>query len=255
MISVVSLLVATSLAFQADGLRADASPPSVSQSEIAQPQPEITPELRGDVAMARKMYRDAVDYYKTGAATSAVLANKTGIAYQQLLELDYARIYYQKAIKLNPSYVEAINNLGTIYFARKSYRRAIDLYKKALRIRPASATVLSNLGAAYFATKKYADQLRVNAMALAIDPDIFERRSSQGVMVQDRTVEERARYFYTMAKTYAKAGVAEHALQYMRRALEEGFKDRQKFLEEPEFAFLKDNTEFQTILATEYKAL
>src|ERR1700689_570367 len=107
MVSVISLVVSTAWAFQAT----PAAPT------------EISPETRGDVMMAYKRYRDALDYYKPGAATSAALANKTGIAYQQLLDLDDARKYYERAIKLHPMYAEAINNLGTVYFAKKSYRR------------------------------------------------------------------------------------------------------------------------------------
>ena len=101
--------------------------------------------------MAYKRYRDALDFYKPGATTSAQLANKAGIAYQQLLDLDNARRYYEKAVKLNPKYAEAVNNLGTVFFAKKSYRRAIEQYKKALRLHPDSSSVLSNLGTASFA--------------------------------------------------------------------------------------------------------
>ncbi len=96
----------------------------------------ITPEVRGDIFMARKMYREAAEAYKEGPKDSAVLLNKTGIAYHQMLELGTAEKYYRRAIKVNPKYAEAINNLGTIYYARKSYRRAVNEYKKALRLNP-----------------------------------------------------------------------------------------------------------------------
>ena len=76
-----------------------------------------------------------------------------------------------------------------------------------------------------------------------------------GVLVQERTVEERAGYFYILAKTCAKAGMTDRTLQYMRKALENGFKDRDKFKAEPEFSALQDNLEFQEILAAEYKVL
>ena len=137
-------------------------------------------KMRCDIMMAYKRYRDALDYYKPGAATSAALANKTGIAYQQLLDLDNARKYYEKAIKLSPMYAEAINNLGTVYFAKKSYRRAIEQYRKALRIRPDSSSILSNLGTAYFARKKYDEAANAYQEAVAIDPDVFEQPQHPG---------------------------------------------------------------------------
>src|SRR6266849_1139983 len=94
-------------------------------SAPAQPNPPLTAEQRGDILMARKMYRESIDVYKEGPLESAVIWNKIGIAYHQMLQTNEARKYYEQAIKLNPKYAEAINNLGTIYYARKSYRRAI----------------------------------------------------------------------------------------------------------------------------------
>jgi tetratricopeptide (TPR) repeat protein len=233
-----SLLLVTGLTFQASAQ-----------------QPPVTPEMRCDILMARKMYRDAVDCFKAGSASSAVMANKTGIAYHQLADLDHARKYYEQAVKLSPKYAEAINNLGTVYYARKSYRRAISEYHKALKLHPDYAPFLANLGTAYFARKQYAQATSTYGEALKIDPDIFERRSTQGASVQDQTVEERAKYHYYVAKTYAQAGVNDRAIQYIRKALEEGFKDREKFLKEPEFAGLREDPEFKQLMAAEQKVL
>jgi|SRR5665213_3038 len=257
MISFVSLLVVSAgLAFQApptvqtsDGFR------TVSPSPNAPANSALTPELRGDIMMARKEYREAIDFYKPGAEKSAILANKTGIAYHQLQDLDNAEKYYRRAVKLNPKYPEAVNNLGTVYYAKKSYRRAVNQYRKALRLEPNSASMLSNLGTAYFARKQYQDAMNAYAQAVAIDPGIFDQHSSQGVLVQERSVEERAGYYYILAKTCAKAGMTDRSLQYIRKALENGFKDRDKFKAEPEFSALQDNMEFQKILAAEYKVL
>jgi hypothetical protein len=41
----------------------------------------------------------------------------------------------------------------------------------------------------------------------------------------------------------------------MRKALEEGFRDRQKFKEDPEFAALQELPEFQQLLALEPRVL
>ena len=91
--------------------------------------------------------------------------------------------------------------------------------------------------------------------ALQIDPEIFERRSNQGSAVQDQNVQERAKYHYYVAKTYAQAGVKDRAIQYIRKSLEEGFKEREKFLKEPEFALLRDDPDFKELMASEQKVL
>jgi tetratricopeptide (TPR) repeat protein len=91
--------------------------------------------------------------------------------------------------------------------------------------------------------------------ALAIDPDVFERRSSTGTTLQERSVDERAKYHYFQAKMYAKAGQMDRALLCIRKSLEEGFKEKEKFVKEPEFASLKDNQEFKLLMATEQKVI
>jgi tetratricopeptide (TPR) repeat protein len=217
--------------------------------DAAKPPKPLSPESRGDVFMAHKMYREAVGAYREGPQDSAVILNKIGIAYHQLLELGSAMRYYNRAINLNPKYAEAINNLGTVYYARKGYRQAIRYYRRALEIAPNSASIYSNLGTAYFARRQYDLAFATYQKALSLDPEIFEHRGAQGVLLQERTVGERSRFHYYLAKTYAKAGVPERALLYMRKAIEEGFKERNRFLEEPEFASLRDLPEFKEIMA------
>ena len=93
------------------------------------------------------------------------------------------------------------------------------------------------------------------AKALEYDPDIFEHRGTVGTELQDRTVADRARYHYELARMYAHAGKNELALQYLRRSLEEGLKDRAKMTQASEFAALRDTDEFKELLALEPRVL
>jgi len=208
--------------------------------------------------MARKMYREAIDTFREGGPDDPILLNKIGIAYHQLTQLDLALKSYQKALKVKPDYTEAMNNIGTIYYARKSYRRAITWYSRALKTAPEdskSAPIYMNLGTAYFARKQYPQTTRAYEHALALDPDVFERHGSFGVMLEERTVAERAKYHLYVAKLYAKDGRNELALQYLRKALEEGLKEKKKLAEEPEFAKLRDTPEFKELMAREQRVL
>ena len=216
--------------------------------------PALSPQERGDIQMARKMYREAIETYKQAPET-AVMLNKIGIAYHQLADLTNAQKYYALAVKRDPNYTEAINNLGTIYYSRQSYRRAIAQYKKVLRIKPNSASTLANLGSAYFARKQYELASENYQKALALDPEVFESRSATGSVVRDRSVGDRPTFFYYLAKSYAKAGMNDKAMDYIRKALEEGFKERKKFTDDPEFAGLQKDPEFQKLMAIEPKVL
>jgi tetratricopeptide (TPR) repeat protein len=236
------------------GFRDEPKPGQASTPPPAS-KPVITAEMRGDILMARKMYREAAEAYKEGPKDSAVLLNKTGIAYHQMLELGPAEKYYHLAVKVNREYSEAINNLGTVYYARKGYRRAIGEYKKALRINPKSASIWSNLGMGYFARKEYKRAEESWQQAMSLDPDVFENHSTQGVLLQERSVEERAKFHYFLAQGYAKKGQNDRALLYIRKALEEGFKDRKKIQEDPAFAALQELPEFKQLLVLEPRVL
>ena len=231
---------------------------SALPAQTPAPQATLSPEMRGDIFMARKMYREAIDAFREGSPKDPVLANKIGIAYHQMLQLDTARKSYEQALKLKPDYVEAMNNIGTIYYAKKSYRRSISWYNKALKVSGEeirSASIYMNLGTAFFARKKYQEATEAYQSALKIDPNVFEHHSNFGVMLEERTVEERAKYHYYVAKIYAKNGRNDLALQYLRKALEEGFKDKDKLAKDPEFAPLRDTDEFKLLLASNPRVL
>jgi tetratricopeptide (TPR) repeat protein len=236
--------------FRTADVRADATAPKARV-----PDKPVSPEMRGDIYMARKMFREAVDAYKEGGMNSAILVNKVGIAYHQMMQLETAKKYYERAVKLNPKYSEAINNLGTIYYWKKSYRRAVSQYKKALQFSPNSASIYSNLGTAFFARKNYDEAMKAYETAMKLDPEVFEHRSSAGTLLQERTVEERAKFHYYQAKLYAKQGMNERALLCLRKALEEGLKERDKIGDEPAFETLRELPEFKEILAWQPRVL
>jgi tetratricopeptide (TPR) repeat protein len=223
-------------------------------SAPAPPTP-LAPEKKADILMARKMYREAAETYKEAPLDSAVIQNKIGIAYHQMMQTEIARRYYERSMKIDPDYAEAINNLGTVFYSRKNYRRSIKLYHRAIKLSPSSASIYSNLGTAFFARKSYKQATDAYQRALTLDPDVFEHRNSWGVLLQERSVEERAKFHYYLAKTYAKAGMNDRALSYIRKALEEGFTERKKLMEDPEFVTLRELPEFQELLVLEPRVL
>ena len=219
------------------------------------PKPVLSVENRGDIFMARKMYREAIDVFREDKSKNPVILNKIGIAYHQMQQLDNARKSYEQSVRLKPDYAEAINNLGTVYYAKKSFSRATRYYQRALKYAPKSASIYSNLGTAYFARKKYKEAMETYQIALKLDPNVFENHGSYGVLLEERNVEERAKFHFHMAKLYAQGGRNELALQYLRKALEEGFKDKKKIEEDPDFQAMRELPEFQELLALEPRVL
>lgn len=215
----------------------------------------LTPEQHGDLYMVRKMYREAIDTYKSGDLKSAVMWDKIGIAYHQLGDLNAARKAYEHALKLDKKYPDAINNVGTVFYAQKKYRSAISRYEKALKFAPDSASIWSNLGTAYYARGKFELMTQAYTKALQLDPDVFEKHGSVGTRMQDRGVTDKARYHFEMARLYAGSGKNDLALQYLRKALEEGYKEKDKLPQVKEFSALRETREFKDLMALEPRVL
>src|SRR5215467_321565 len=235
-------------------IRAQVGDALVDQTRISPSTRTLSLEERGDIMMARKMYREAIETFQSDSNKTAVIYNKIGIAYHQLQQLEPARRNYEQAVKLKRDYAEALNNIGTVYYAKKSYRRAIGYYKRALKISD-SASIYSNLGTAYFGRKEYKMATDAYQEALSRDPDVFERKSNYGTLLQDRNVDERARFHYYLAKMYAKTGRNDLAMQYVRKCLEEGFKERDKFSKDPEFEAIRELPEFKDLMVVEPRVL
>ncbi len=222
---------------------------------LAQTEPEQTPptevpsrdlppqkleELRGDIAMAKKLYTDAIASYQRALLVeprNATLLNKVGIAYHQQLQWNQAKKYYERAIKADKTYAYAINNLGMVQYHKKKWKNAAKEFSRALEMNPELAAVHSNLGHAYFAMKRYDEAFVSFGRALALDPQVFERRNTNtGSILQDRSVEDRGLYYYFMAKTFASIGDVQRCAQYLLKARDEGYKSVLAIDKDPAFA-------------------
>jgi len=226
------------------------TPVQVSAQSAAQ---KLTPEELADILMARKEYREAAFSYKKLAdqnPRNSVYWNKLGIALHQQAELSGALKSYQQAVKVNPRYADAQNNIGTIWYQRKKFGKAVRAYERAIKLRSDMAVLYSNLGYAYFGEKKYELSIASFRHALAIDPQLFEHASSRGGSVlQDRSVSDRGRFYFLLAKSFAEAGNFDRSLIYLRKAKEEGYASMNELKTDPSFSAMLNLPETQEILA------
>ncbi len=201
------------------------TPVQVTAPALPAGQKQLTQEELADIMMARKDYREAAFSYKRLVdenPRNAIYWNKLGIALHQQSELSSALKFYQQAVKVNPHYADAQNNIGTIWYQRKKFGKAIRAYQRAIKLRNDMAVLYSNLGYAYFGEKKYEDSIGAFRQALALDPQLFEHSSSRaGSVLQDRSVSDRGRFYFLLAKSFAEAGNFERSLIYLRMKLSE----------------------------------
>jgi tetratricopeptide (TPR) repeat protein len=220
-------------------------PPMQTQSQVsnapANPADRpISGEELGDLYMARKQYHEAMEQYKSLSEQNphnAVFLNKLGIALHQQTVLGAALKYYERAVKVDPRYADAENNIGTIWYQRKKYSKAIRAYQKAIKMRDDMPVLYSNLGYAFFSQGKYEDSIAAFRTALAKDPQFFERGSSRtGSILQDRSVPDRGRFYFLLAKSFAETGNVERSVFYLRKAKEEGYAQFNEVKKDPAFA-------------------
>jgi len=233
--------------------------PPMRQIEAPSPTASVAElEKRGDELRSEKAYLDAIDYFHAALAkapASASIENKLGISELMLQRYRAAGKCFELAIKSDPKFSEAYNNLGVVEYERRKYRGAIKYYKKAIAIASDSPSAYSNLGAAYFAEKKFEQASQMYLQALKLDPMIFERTSRAGIAAQMASPQDRAHYSYVVAKLYAKMGDSDHSLEYLRKAMEEGYKGVRDAYTDPEFASLRKDARFAELMKEKPPAL
>ncbi|HZE26492.1 MAG TPA: tetratricopeptide repeat protein [Terriglobales bacterium] len=252
----ISVSVRTAAGFSAQVLpytdQVQTSPPPIRGVEP--PAPDATAdalERQGDDLRAHKLYLDAVDYYRAALVKkphASALYNKMGIAQLLMQRWVDAKKSFEHAIKQDHDYADAYNNLGVIFYIGKKYGKAIDRYNQAIRLKDDAASYYSNLGAALFSKKQFDQSVLAYSHALQLDPDVFERISRAGVAAQMAKPEDRAHYDYVVAKLYAKMGVTDRSLEYLRRAMEEGYKSIDNVYKDEEFAGLRKDPRFTELM-------
>jgi tetratricopeptide (TPR) repeat protein len=213
--------------------------------------PQEMQEERAKIQIAEKRYEAAIQSYQDLLKTepkNAVFMNMIGIAYLDLSNYNQARRYFLRASKADKKNSSAVNNLGMVYYHQKDFRRAIREYQRAVAIDPNMAGTHANLGFAYYNTNKFTEAAVEFQKAIELDPRIFERNDRVGTMVQDRSVSNHGLFFFTMAKVYAQKGDAEHCAEYLRKSLDEGYKDIGKAATDPAFKDVINDPVVQAVL-------
>jgi tetratricopeptide (TPR) repeat protein len=214
--------------------------------------PVITPELNADLLAAHQHYMEAITAYKIISPQTAATYNKIGMAYQHLSMVDEATSYYHRAIHTDRKFAAPYNNLGTIYYHKKDNKQAQRLYRKSISLDGSTAAFWSNLGAVYLANQKYRDGAEAYQRAFTLDSNIFQEISMNGIR-EFASNEDMAKMYFCFAEIYAQAGMKDVALDYLRKALLEGFHDNYNLLQDQQLAILHGTPEFDRLLATEHK--
>jgi tetratricopeptide (TPR) repeat protein len=223
----------------------------------AKPAANLSDEQYGDLYMVRKEYDKAIESYAhvikvrqsahESEAKIAILWDKMGICYQQKMDYGHAREAYRKAIRLDRTFAQPWNNLGTTYYLDGKPKKSIKFYRRAIKVNPESASYHLNLGTAYFARKKYERATREYRTAIQLDPDVLTRNAAgRGTTVETRYAS--AKFYFYLAKIFASAGNPDKAVRYLERAMEEGFNNRKRILQDPDIQKISKDPAFVELM-------
>ncbi|MGA8878870.1 MAG: tetratricopeptide repeat protein [Candidatus Korobacteraceae bacterium] len=223
------------------------TPPAVPDGSAS----AATLEEQGDELRAQKRYLDSIDYYNVAMKKqpSSLLWNKIGMAYLLLQRPDPAAKAFDRAIKLDKQDPASYNNRGYVEQMKRKYDKAIVYYKKAIVLRPDDAVFYYNMASCYFGKHDYPEAAKDYHQAFALDPNIFVRATKTGVMAQATSPDDRAAFSFLVAKMYAQAGDFDHSLEYLRKAMEDGYKHINDVYSDKEFATLRTDKRFEELMA------
>ena len=210
-------------------------------------------EERGDVLRARLAYTDALACYRTGLRkdrNNASLYNKAGIAELQLKDMKRARKDFERAIKHDGKLSAAYNNLGVVLYVSRAYSEAVARYQKAIELDPNSAVYHSNLGAALFSQNQIDKAMAAFSRAMDLDPEILMRPArGAGASAQLATPEERAHYFFVLAKMYGARGQVDQCLQCLEKAKEGNYPGIKDVYKDKELDAVRQDPRLQQIMS------
>jgi tetratricopeptide (TPR) repeat protein len=209
-------------------------------------------EILARTYMVTKRFGEAGDVYEKLAKANPrdpSYLNLVGIAHMKDGDLRGARKWFERCIKREPRFADAYNNLGATWYTDKNFKRALQYYQRAVALQPGVAGYHTNVGFAYFSLKMPVEAEQAFRRALLMDPFVFQQNDRTGSVLQDRSVADQGLFAFTMAKSYAGTGDAAHCASYLRRALDEGYKDVAKAYTDPGFAGVLSDPEVQAVLS------
>jgi Tfp pilus assembly protein PilF len=139
---------------------------------------------------------------KDHTLTSDVLIHfNSGVSFYNQKEFSKAIQAYQKVIELDPTYVEAYNNLGIIYQMIGDVERAFESYQKSTKINPRYEKGYNNLGILLLLKGRNEEALEAFQKALAVNPNNIESHINLGILLKKKGEWEKAIESYRRALT------------------------------------------------------
>ena len=205
----------------------------------------------GDVLRARKFPEDAQEFYRAaldrgGSPTQMLL--RMGVTELEMNQPGLAQVYFRRVTQMAPKEAQGWNNLGATEYLGHNYRGAISDYRRAVKLNKRTAIFHSNLGTAYFEQKDFSDARKQFDEALRLDPGVFQREGSGGVMAHVLSPDDRARFCFEMAKLALHRNGEDEMLYWLAKAGETGFDIKAGIAADPTLSRYRNDARVLTLI-------
>lgn len=100
----------------------------------------------------KENYKGAIDYYKKAVKIDPNFAfayDNMGICYRRLEKYDEAIEAYEKSLKIDPNGLMPLQNIAVVYSYKKEFKKAVETYEKLAKIDPNNPEVFYGIGQMY----------------------------------------------------------------------------------------------------------
>ena len=147
-------------------------------------------------------FRDAVAAYEQASALSPddpYLLTKAGLGNLRAERTVAALPYLEKAHKLAPDYLDALQGLVRVYAAIRDTQRAFETLNQVSALSSGDAAAGVEAGLMYRSLGHPQEALKAFEEALRTDPDLYQAHAELGVLYYERRDYERAGQAYKTA--------------------------------------------------------
>jgi Tfp pilus assembly protein PilF len=168
-------------------------------SRVKQASPPLPPVTQKEEAPPKSIAVEQEGEKGHTMASDALTHFNSGVTFYNQKEFSKAIQAYQKVIELDPTYVEAYNNLGIIYQTMGDAKSAFGAYQKATGINPRYEKGYNNLGLLFLLEGRYEEALEAFQKALAINSNHIESHINLGILFKKKGQWENAIESYQKA--------------------------------------------------------
>jgi tetratricopeptide (TPR) repeat protein len=173
-----------------------------------------------------------VNIYQTEEVTSH---NNLGVIYLKLNRADEALSEFQKALKLDPRYIDTYNNLGGVYNLKGDYERAVRFFRRAILLNPGYVEAYNNLANTYFKKELWDAAIELFRKAIAVNPNYANAYYGLGVAYNNKKMPDKAiSYFekaikldplfsiayFELGNIYIDKGMLDEAVYFFKKSVE-----------------------------------